>query len=385
MPTMRYLTDLADERETLAATLQTIVDAAATETRALTDTEQSQTDEIAKRIAIIDGNIESLVRTNESHERFSDLMRRASHRQDEQDTTDMNPGEMFVRSAANLEYSGRGRSSQINLDTRALIKTDTLAEPVPGGGKVYSLADRFPLFDRVNKVMVSGGTVEYIVDVAAPAAAIVDEGDTKPELVYTPNKKTGVLETVAHHAKFTRQFWEDEQGAFAAMLTSKGRAGVVKKMQAEVAATIAATTGTTVEHPDGLLQAVRVGIAQVEDNGGQASFLVVNPLDAAAFDIELYGSTLNGPTRGNTPWGLPIVANSGAPYGTAYVVDSDAVDLYMRNQVAMYMTDSDISGDGATATSDFRHNILTAIWETRALAVIGQPHLVLPCTSPAAP
>lgn len=377
---MRYLNDLADERQSLSDTLQTIVDTAATETRALTDTEQAQTDEISKRIGIIDANIETLVRTNESHERFSDLMRRASGKREQQETTAVDPGELFARSAANLEYSGRGRSGQVSLDTRALIKTDTIADPVPAGGKVYTLADRFPLFDRVNKVMVSGGTVEFVVDVPAPTAGQVAEGAAKPELSYTPNKMTGVLDTVAHHAKFTRQFWEDEQGAFAAMLTAKGRAGVIKKMQAEIATTIAGTTGTPVTHADGLLQAVRVGIAQVEDNGGMASFLVVNPLDAAEFDIELYGNTLNGATRGNTPWGLPIVTNSAAPEGTGFVVDSDALDLYMRNQVAMYMTDSDISGAGETATSDFRHNILTAIWEARALPVIGQPHLVLPCS-----
>ena len=382
----KYLQDLMDERAGLAATHDNIINSAATDNRSLTDTETEQAADLARRIATIDANIENVVKVGESHERYGELMRRAAtigtggaH------VDDTDPGAaLLMRNAAFVEWAGVGQSPVFNLDTRALLKTDTLytddAAPVPTGGKVYTLADRFPLWEAVNKIPVSGGTVRYVVDVPAPEAADVAEGSQKPELTYTPVPHDAALVTSAHYAKMSRQFFEDERDGFARMVEAKARAGVLKKMQSNLAAAIANTTGTPVAHPDGLIQAVRYGIAQVEDNGGVASMVLVNPFDAADFDIEVYATTVNGLQRGVSTWGVPAIASSKLARGTAVVADADALDVYVRNQVSVYMTDSDISGSGSTATSDFRGNILTLLAEARSLPVIGQPHLVLPCS-----
>jgi hypothetical protein len=44
-----------------------------------------------------------------------------------------------------------------------------------------------------------------------------------------------------------------------------------------------------------------------------------------------------------------------------------------RQDVTVYTTDSDISGAGATAASDFRTNILTTLAEARGKAIVPRP------------
>jgi hypothetical protein len=94
--------------------------------------------------------------------------------------------------------------------------------------------------------------------------------------------------------------------------------------------------------------------------------VALNPADAAGIDIALLGATLNGAVVNRGVFGLQIVPLKDVTAGTAIVGDiADAVTWFYRDTFTLYTTDSDISGAGATAASDFRANLLTTLGEVR--------------------
>jgi hypothetical protein len=118
----------------------------------------------------------------------------------------------------------------------------------------------------------------------------------------------------------------------------------------------------------------RNAIAELEEYGVASSAVLVNPADHAAFDIEMLGKPLGAAQINGGMWNVPIVGVSGVAAGTAYIGDiAEGLVYFERTGLEMYTTDSDVSGEGSTAKSDFRANILTTLGEVRGkFAVVDQ-------------
>lgn len=116
---------------------------------------------------------------------------------------------------------------------------------------------------------------------------------------------------------------------------------------------------------------LRRAMAAVEQGGHENTAVVLNPVDYAELELELNTA---GDYRGNVApaeagprrvWGVPVASVATAPLGLAVVGDLSQVNLWIREQVQVNITET--SGD------DFRHNLFTARAEMRAAFGVSVP------------
>ena len=288
----------------------------------------------------------------------------------------LSPGEIFTRSAAFTEYRGHGTSSIINvpleqmIQQRAPLLTTTFAGAIPPERIEPSAppAQQTPLLSVIDRIPVTSNSVEWVFyPAAAPLAGVVAEGAAKPEAAVAPVLKTVTLETIAHWLNVSRQFNEDA-GALRQYIDGALRRGVRDKMEAQAAAVLVAdatipvvtnTTGT-------LLGGIRKAIGVVQAAGYRPQYVLLNPMDYAALDIDLLGRTLNGPNTYTQFWGVAPVPVGALASGTAYVGDwTTAMAWLARTDVAMYQTDSH--------ASNFISNLITLLAEARGKAIVHRP------------
>lgn len=375
-----WINKLADEHRTIVTAAQTMVEKAAEESRDLSDVEKASHADMETRAKVLADQIERLVGETKAEHRISTLVSgldRMEIREREQRPTHetRSLGEQFVDSEQFTQWGGRGSSPAVTLETRALL---TLADPaglntaqMVGG---YVPPTRTPLYDAIAKIPVTGNAVEFPV-FEAWVAGKVAEGAVKPEAgAFTLQNKT--LEKWAHWKKMSREFRED-RSYLAALVDQQLVAGV--RRAAEKAAVTAVTgTTTTAVTATTFEGAVRSAMAAVEVAGGLATHIVLHPEDAAALDLASAAANKIGMIAGVSPWGLATVSSASATKGTGVVFDIDAATAYVRTGIETYMTDSDISGAGATAASDFRSNILTVLAEARGLVALTNPGFAVP-------
>jgi len=290
-------------------------------------------------------------------------------------------GDMFIRS----EEWGRYQQAPTGTSGRVAIPVG-LFERAPlttlsGTGTPWKTPDRIdiarpsrqtPLLDLVQRVPVSSNSVDWVTyPAAAPLAAIVPENTAKPEATIAASVGTVTLDTIAHWAQATRQLLEDSAAA-RAFIDGELSRGVLDKIEAEIAAAMVAATLPAVTAPS-LMAAIREGVGTVQAAGFQPNAVVLNPADYAALDIDVYGSTLLGPSLSTSYWGLRPVAVGAQPAGTATVGDFTAGVYYLeRTSVSVYVTDSH--------ASTFISNVFTFLAEARGKGVVTRPEALVECT-----
>jgi HK97 family phage major capsid protein len=237
-----------------------------------------------------------------------------------------------------------------------------------------------PLLAVCSRVGVSASVIQVLTVTNPGGAAVVAEGALKPEVTWTETLASIPLSTIAGHKKATRQVLSDVT-YLRSLIDTQLRRAVLDALEAEVNTVLgsAFTAGNTTtitkgageSDSDALMRGIRVGLGEVQARGHIPNAVLINPADWAGLDIALLGQTLLGPVVGNSLWGLTIVAHPSTVAGTAVVGDfSEGIGIFEKAGLQVYVTDSDISGEGATAQSDFRRNILTFLAELYARAVI---------------
>ena len=381
---MEYIKQKISERDALATQIVTMAEAAASEERSLTDSENGSIDSMNARIAELDVELRRWKGVQDAVSNFTKIDDAAATRREtrrvEKSTASF--GRQFVESSEYRGYAGVGTSARFvadgYLETRALIKTDTFlgtptVQEVPGVNLVHAA----PLTSLIPKINVSSGSVKYPVrSGAAPLAAIVAEGAQKPEATIVVSWEEEAIPTIAHWVQVSRQFKDDEP-AIMSYIEGELRWGVIDKIETEVATALNGV-GTTPVTATSLIEAIRVGMGTVQAAGGTPSLLLANPADAAALDMAIFNTGGVGALYGANVWGLRVVTANAITAGTPLVLDPRAAVIYQRSGVDLFMTDSDITGAGATAASGFRANILTLLAEARALPTVQQPLLVQP-------
>lgn len=374
----KYLDNLVEERETLAAALEGFTSKAAQESRDLNDAELAEVTKINTRAAEIDHALEIFGQSQENNARYADLMgriqKRAAAKTEAAPMESRSWGRSFTESGEFRSYNGRGTSGVIevpfSLEQRAAITTSDLALP----NNVYvpiQEREMFPLLSVVGKETVNSGAVEWIEMSSASAAVEVDEGELKPEASITLTPKTGALKTLAHWKAITRQAAEDAP-RLQSIIDGKLRRGVMAAVQAEVAAALVAGVSATASS-DTLLNAIRLGMATVEDNNFIPRNVLLNPSDYAALDIDIFGGSVVGNAASqNNFWGLRPISSSAVAAGTAYVGDFEGATVFSRGSVAVYMTDSH--------ADFFIRNQLVILAEVRALAAVTEPSALVKCS-----
>ncbi len=277
-------------------------------------------------------------------------------------------GDLFIRSDVFQNYSGRGTSSRLWIEERALpmsIGSVGAGIPKPQQIQLGNVEGPAPLLGLIPTIQVSTNSIETIVwNKVAGGAAVVPERSAKPSAEWAPTATPTTLDTIAVTTAMTRQLMEDAP-AVRSMIDTELQREVSRKLEAEAAAalvdaTLPAVTGST------LLAGIRVGIGTVQAAGFDPDAVLLNPADWADLDVGLVTSTLDGPIVRQSFWGLRPVASVAQPAGTATVGDFAAgAARYSRSGINLYITDSH--------AMTFIENVFTLLAETRSKTVIQRP------------
>lgn len=358
MSSSAFLKSKMQERAGLADLMTNTLDKCAAEAKEPTPEQRQQLDGWGTQVKALDNEILQLRTALEANDRFTDVIdaaarhdetaeRRASSRRDEKTperTTRKGVGTQFVESEAFLNYRGRGTSEPVEFDNflqvRAALETGDLPiQPyIWDGPRGYVTTT--PLLDVIGREVVTSGSVEYITwGTADPLAAVVPEGELKPEAAITPTTTPLSLDTYAHWKAVTRQALEDYP-RISSIVEGKLRGGLASALEKAAADVIAAAAWGTVTGTD-LSASIRLGMADIQEAGYAANAVLLNPTDFANLDIAASGAANNGPTAFPTFWGVRPIAVGAIPAGTAYVGNfTEAVTWFDRATAAVYMTDS---------------------------------------------
>lgn len=401
---LTYLRRLTDERDSLTQAATDLADRAATEDRDLTDTEATSMRAWQERCAAIDGQLteyNAQAESQRAYARLRDTLEESGggngdgggqlQRRTAGPLETRSWGEIFVESDAFAAYEGAGTSRRVTLpgalpglEERAAVGLEMRAPIDTGDGiavpYVHTLrgpAVSSPLMDVCGHVTTGTNAVSWVQWAPNPpsAAGVVAEGAAKPEANMTATPVSDTLDTIAHWKEITRQALEDIP-QIRSLVETRLRQGIARKVEQDVvtaliAATIPPASGTAAQ---GLLGAIRIGLATVQANGYTPNAVLVNPMDAANIDLGIMGGTLNGPVVNGGLWGLRLVASPDLTAGTAYVGDFGAgVVIFDRGTTDVYLSDSH--------ADNFVKNILLLLAEIRALVTVPEPQAIAECTA----
>jgi len=392
---LTYLRRLTDERDSLTQSATDITERAAREERDVTDTERASLTTMQTRCAEIDGQLTEYNAQAESQRAYARL-RDSLHTDDPEpaetpgglparriQTRDAEVpqgwGELFVESPAFTNYPGAGTSQRVELpgglETRAPITLGT----VPQNPTIWTPptpAFDSPLVAVCGSVTVSGNAVSFVQWTPNPQtkAPKVAEGTAKPEATMTATPTNVTLDTYAHWKEITRQALEDIP-QIRSIVEGRLRQGLVRSVEEGIAAALVAATipPATVALGGTLLQAIRIGLATVQDNGYRPNAVLLNPMDAADIDLGIMGGTLGGPAVNGSLWGLRVVPVGDIAAGTAFVGDfNSGVTVFSRGSTTVYLTDSH--------ADNFIKNILLLLAEMRCYVAVPEPQAMAECS-----
>lgn len=294
-------------------------------------------------------------------------------------------GEMFVRSDGFKDYRGNGKTPNVEIDADPQVRalptglTDLVAAGLTFGKTSVDITPPVaptPLLDNITTVSVTSNAVEFVSwSKTAGGAAVVAEKGNKPSAEWAPTVTSDTLDTIAVYTQLTRQLIEDAS-AVRSLIDSELRRDVIREEEAQAAAALAAATLPTHNGlaSAGLLAAIRGGMAVVQEAGYQPNAVLLHPADYADLDVDVMGTTLDGPRVRGGYWGLTPIPSSEQTLGTATVGDfRAAIQRFIRSQVNLYITDSH--------ASTFLANVFTLLAERRSLTAVVRPQALVEVTA----
>lgn len=294
-------------------------------------------------------------------------------------------GDQFVNSpqykALMNAYGGSIPSNQrvqmdaARLDLQAALVTDPgLSNPTVRVSPVsLTVVD---LFEAITVINDSAQAVKTFTSTWTDAAAVVAEGALKPEASLSWDPVDFTLKTVAQHVPVTNQ-------ALGHNPTLRSRIdtylvnGIRAKMQAQVAAALAAASGVqTQSYVTDLRTTLRKALtkaqlAQAQLGGGPIATLV-SAADAETLDLEAmaaaYAMNGEGPLQVQTAWRTPLVVVGAIPSGFSYTGDLKQIELF---------TSGGINVMTGWIDDQFVRNSLTILGETESEANVFQASLLV--------
>lgn len=336
--------------------------------------------EARDRALALDGKIKSLVEWAASRDGANaiDAMQiRGKHDAEKRENAQnrgLSIGEQFVRSDVFTNYARRGSTPRFEIEAPHLLQTRALpmdttdwaaAITPPAPRDITPSLQPTPLLDSIPAIPWGSDVVNYITWAkVAGGAAVVAEGAVKPSAEWKPTATSQPMEVIAVWTEATRKLLESSAATRAKidgfLVDEVRRAAEAEAAAALVAATLPTATGAT------LLEAIRVAVGTVQASGYAPTAVLLNPADWAKLDINVFGSTLNGPTIGQTFWGLRPISSTVQPAGTAVVGDfTRGMERYVRSSIDVFITDSH--------ADNFTKNVFTILGETSELTVVVRP------------
>jgi len=398
-----YLKSKLEERTSQAAVLEDLTKTADDAKRDLTDAERQTFDSIVGRLAFLDAEIKRLTDAEAGAAKFVQIygahqeaeQRAAAARDREREAAPPRTeerarswGARFIESEQFKAYSGHGSSQPFRIEGGFLEErqadnpiTTAIGTPPQYWSGPRDPALRVPLFDVVGVVPTTMGSVEYYYwQPETGMASEVAEGALKPEAPIQGVLKAVPMSTYAWWKGITKQALEDVP-MVRTIVDTQLRRGVIRKINAEAAAALAADTNipTFGTPTDLLLESLRVGLGMVDEAGYSANAVLLNALDWAALDMTILPVSRDGANVSNVFWGLRAVAVPQIPKGSAYVGDfAEGMTFFDRERTEVMMTDSH--------EDFFLRNKLVLLAEARGKVVVSNAACLVKCagTVPAA-
>jgi HK97 family phage major capsid protein len=307
-------------------------------------------------------------------------------------------GETFVASESFKNYNGgEGMKARVEVKNTVLGESGSPANP----NDTLTQANRLPgivpgafrslnILDFVPTGVTSGNQIEYTREATwSNDAAETKEGASKPESDLTFELVNDPVRTIAHFIKASKQVLDD-----APMLSSYIDRRMHHGLQARLQSQILKGNGTspnisglsasgrhtafTPETGELALDSINRAKYAVIGADYQPNVIFMNPADWGAIERVKSSSSGNDYAAGGgaalsyinggmTPliWGLPVVASNDVASGKFYLLDSNAMQLFMRQGITVEMFEQD--GDNVTK------NLLTIRAEMRAALAVFVP------------
>jgi len=274
---------------------------------------------------------------------------------------------------------GEGGSPQNPVDT--IVQADRLPGIVPGAFRSLNVLDFVPMG------VTGSNQIEYTREASwTNSGAETKEGASKPESALTFELVNDPVRTIAHFIRASKQVLDD-----APMLQSyidrRMRHGLQARLQSQILkgngtspniSGLSASgrhTAFTPETGEIALDSLNRAKYAIIGADYQPNVIIMNPADFGAIErlksttssndyAAGGGAALSYINGGMTPlfWGLPVVTSNDVASGKFYMMDSNAIQLFMRQGVTVEMFEQD--ADNVTK------NLLTIRAEMRgALAV----------------
>src|SRR3954467_8960713 len=166
---MEYIKKQVAERDSLATQIVSMAEAAAQEDRNLTDSENGSIDKMKAEVDRLDAELRRWSDVQKAVTNFTpigDAVAEKAAKTKEPEPELRSMGDAFTSSEVYSNYPGRGTSSRMTFETRALPSTlTTMAAGLPPKMRFDLSAAPYPtpLLDLIDTVPVAGNGVETIV------------------------------------------------------------------------------------------------------------------------------------------------------------------------------------------------------------------------------
>lgn len=211
----------------------------------------------------------------------------------------------------------------------AVVAQGFTEDPVALGRAATGLLDILPV-----QVQTSAEYAFLRQSTRTNNAAVVDEGDAKPESVIGLTRVEQSLAVVAHLSEGIPRYWLADTSALEQFVATELEFGLAKAVEAKVIADINATSGIqTQAWATSIAVTLRKSLTKLETQGLTPGAIVLHPSDFEA--VELAVSTTNAVEHLGLPYdaaqrrlyGVPIATTVSATAGVGHVIAADAVVL----------------------------------------------------------
>lgn len=390
-------------RSEIQGELRQIDEAATTDNRAYTDTEEARISELRSSLEAIDGRIQANLTEETRSQEITAGMDRFLGALAERDRDDVHDrrslGARFTDSDEFRAFmeNGAGRSEVVRLDGVDFRTVTNVTTGATSGGAFINpqrldrvgrdFLDRRTFLVDLLPVIPVNGPIEYVQDESpladlAEKAVEVAEGSGKPQAGPTMRVISESPATIAVWANLTRRVAR-QAPQVQAYLDGRMRYSLKRRFDAQVINGDGNSPNLSgLFDRDGILTydadadeaaavTVRKAITEMEDSEAVAELIVLNPVDAEAFDLTNFDSdglhavpNVTGPSA-RSAWGLTQVRSTAVAPGTALLLDPMAVAILDEEAPRAYLTDSH--------ASNFTSNILTLLLEMDAGLAVFDP------------
>ena len=252
----------------------------------------------------------------------------------------------------------------------AIVAQEFNPDPIALGQVANSLLDILPTENLSTEF-------SYLVQIARNNnAAVVPDGEEKPESQYELERKQASLQTIAHVSEPVSKYWLVDNERIEHFLADELEYGLRKAICEKVIADLNAASGHQTQAFSGsVLQTLRKTLTKLQAVGLEPSAFVLNPTNWE--EIELGLTTTSAVEYRGLPydpvarrlWGVPVVVDFIQAAGVSHTLAKGAITL---------ATDGQVDVEWSKENEDmFKKNLLIARCETRMETAVFRPYGVV--------